>query len=197
MYEIELKAHVDNRADVIKNLDRFASFCGAVEKFDTYYSKIENGKEIRLRIRKEVPFTPNEIPDTPEISPQKSVIFTYKRKEIRTENGKALEVNDEKECLLSESEPFEAFLQDTGFQAVLTKHKTVLDWQYDGALFELCTVEKLGDFMEIEIMSETNDDRQVEASNTKLLKFLSKCGIDQNRIEKKYYSELLAEKGLK
>ena len=37
MYEIELKAHVLDRKSVIQNLEKFATFSGAVEKDDTYY----------------------------------------------------------------------------------------------------------------------------------------------------------------
>ena len=57
MYEIELKAHVEDRKAVIKNLERFADFCGAIEKDDTYYSNTINGKTVKARIRTETPFT--------------------------------------------------------------------------------------------------------------------------------------------
>lgn len=193
MYEIELKAHVENRAQLIKTVERFADFAGAVEKEDTYYSKTVEGKEIRVRIRKEIPFTTQEIENAPAIAAPKSVIFTYKRKEIRTEGNNAFEVNDEKECLLSDALPFEAFLTDTGFNPVLTKHKIVLDWQYDGVLLELCSVDRLGDFIELEIMSESNDDKIVTQTKQKLLKILSKCGISEDKIEERYYSQMLEE----
>ncbi len=193
MYEIELKAHVKNRRDVIKNLERFAVFSAAIEKDDTYYSKEINGKTIKVRIRKETPFTTEEIPDAPQITGQKSVIFTYKRKEIITKDETSIEVNDEKETFLSEAEPFEAFLTDTGFVPSLKKHKITLGWHYDGAHLELCTVDRLGDFIEIEILSESNEENQVLQAKEKLLKLLSKCGIDESQIEERYYSQMLRE----
>ena len=78
MYEIELKAHVDDRQALIKKLESFAYFSGAVEKDDTYYGKTVEGRQIQVRIRKETPFTPKEL-DLPEVSidSQKTVIFTY------------------------------------------------------------------------------------------------------------------------
>lgn len=191
MYEIELKAHVTDRKNVIKNLERFADFSGAVEKDDTYYSNTIDGKLVKARIRKETPFTTTEIQDAPQTTAQKSVIFTYKKKEVIGQDGTAIEVNDEKELFLSEAEPFEVFLKDTGFKTTLKKHKTVLSWHYDGAHLELCTVERLGDFMEIEILSESNDEKTVTQTKEKLLKMLSKCGISEDKIENRYYSQML------
>ena len=64
-------------------------------------------------------------------------------------------------------------------------------WHYDGAHLELCTVERLGDFMEIEILTESNDEKTVSQTKEKLLKMLSKCGISEDKIENRYYSQML------
>ncbi|MBO5100191.1 MAG: CYTH domain-containing protein [Treponema sp.] len=194
MYEIELKAIVKNRAEVIKRINKFATYTGAIEKEDNYYSSIHNGKEISVRIRKETPFVSTEVDSKINISCQKTVLFTYKRKKLSEAEGTHLEVNDEKECLLSDSKPFEEFLQDSGFTLTLSKKKKVLSWQYDGALFELCTVPPLGDFLEIEIMSKTNKDDQISVIKEKLISLLKKCNISEDMIEKRYYSELLKQK---
>lgn len=191
MYEIEIKAHVLNRTELIKTLQSFADYAGAVERFDTYYGKEIHGKKVQVRIRKQSSFTPSELPDAPQTEQQNQVIFTYKRKEVRTDGKHSLEVNDEQECLLTDAVPFETFLADTGFEQILTKHKTVIDWHYNGVTLELCTIEKLGDFLELEIMSETNDEKQVQQTNEKLLKILNRCGISEDQIEKRYYSEML------
>lgn len=194
MYEIELKAHVLDRKSVIQNLEKFAAFSGAVEKDDTYYSNTINGKSIKVRIRKETPFSTQEVPNAPQTTSQKSVIFTYKRKEILEKNGTSIEVNDEKELFLSDADAIEAFLFDTGFKTTLKKQKTVLSWHYDGANLELCHVARLGDFLEIEILSENNSEKTVSQSRGKLLKMLSKCGISEDKIENRYYSQMLGEK---
>lgn len=158
MYEIELKAHVLDRKSVIQNLEKFAAFSGAVEKDDTYYSNKINGKSIKVRIRKETPFSTQEVPNAPQTTSQKSVIFTYKRKEILEKDGTPIEVNDEKELFLSDADAIEAFLFDTGFKTTLKKQKTV------------------------------------SQSREKLLKMLSKCGISEDKIENRYYSQMLGEK---
>ena len=196
MYEIELKAHVEDRQALIKKLESFAYFSGAVEKDDTYYGKTVEGRQIQVRIRKETPFTPKEL-DLPEVSidSQKTVIFTYKKKELLDKDGKAIEVNDEQECTLDEAAPLESFLKDVGFKTDIVKHKVVLDWQYNDVLFELCKVPPLGDFIEIEIMSNSNDPKQVENTNKKLLAMLAKCGISEDKIEKRYYTQMLQELG--
>lgn len=193
MYEIELKAHVQDRRETIKNLEKFASFYGAVEKYDSYYENTVNGKTIKVRIRKEMPFSTEEVDYSPNIATGKSVVFTYKQKELHSENGIPIEVNNEHETFLSDAEPVESFLADTGFTPSLTKHKIVLSWQFDGALLELCSVDRLGDFIEIEILTETNDTHQVEQAQARLRKLLSKCGVSEYQIEKRYYSQMLEE----
>ncbi|MCI7533482.1 MAG: hypothetical protein MSA36_00600, partial [Treponema porcinum] len=91
----------------------------------------------------------------------------------------------------------EALLSDIGFKPALRKEKNVLAYQaqteYGTAALELCTVGGLGDFIEIEILSETDDEKTVSAIQDTLKSLLLKCGIPLENIEPKYYSELLAE----
>lgn len=212
MYEVELKAHVAERNSVIANLNSFASFCGTIQKDDVYWEQNKKhrfsfgrkGQPVKVRIRRE---TITDAASGKQVSDIESgmsqskcavsredILFTYKQKEIRTgADGTAIEVNNEKECSLSSAEPVESFLADAGFSPALRKHKTVLDWKYDGALFELCTVPPLGDFLEIEIMSPSDEPHSVNLLRSKLEQFLLKTGIGTDQIEKKYYSELLAE----
>ena len=112
MYEIELKAHVEDRGEVARALDSFAEYTGMLTKRDTYYrlplacvptgtetssSKRADIKEhsentavqghIGCRIRKTVY----------EKTGETKITFTYKRKELRKDaDGIAVEVNDEK-----------------------------------------------------------------------------------------------------
>lgn len=56
MKEIELKAHVYNRKEVISKLNSIANYLGIVDKKDTYYHipVCNNDKKyISVRIRKE------------------------------------------------------------------------------------------------------------------------------------------------
>ncbi|MBQ6781321.1 MAG: class IV adenylate cyclase [Treponema sp.] len=181
MYEIELKAHVDDRTAVISALNGFAVYEGAVQKADTYYALKKDGKKISARIRVES----SERDGT-------KILLTYKRKELRVdEKGTSTEVNDEKECSLSSVDAVFALLQDIGFKVSLKKNKSVMSWRYDGALFELCEVPPLGDFLEIEILSSTNDSKTVKSYQKKLQELLDKTGIPHKNIENRYYSEML------
>jgi len=196
MTEIEIKAHVEDRAALEQKLSSFAKYEGSVIRDDTYYKK----DGISIRIRKET-------------TEQKSdYLLTYKRKEQRTDStGTTIEVNDEKECSISTPEPLVAFLEDTGYTISLKKHKEVKDWCLDlsdvlkkhslqstknfsyKATFELCKVPPLGDFLEIEILSPTAEENIVNALHKELEELLQKAGIPKSKVEKKYYSELMAE----
>ena len=59
------------------------------------------------------------------------------------------------------------------------------------ATLELCKVEKLGDFIEIEILSVTNNAETTEKIQSELKRLLSRCGIPEKDIESRYYSEML------
>ena len=182
MYEIELKAHVDDRKSVIEKLGTFAGFLQSVQKDDIYWAIHKNGEKIQARIRKETDLETSE----------KKIYLTYKRKENRiAENGKSYEVNDEKECEISDSSALEAVFADSGFEIALEKHKTVYGYQYGECHIELCTVPPLGDFLEIEILSGKNDEETVSEKRKLLLEVLRECGIPEEKIENRYYSEML------
>lgn len=203
MYEVELKAHVDDRKKIISKLNFFAEYIGAVQKDDIYWGLHDNERKIQARLRKE---TPLEFLDAeavmmniraddarlkPDLRHQK-IYFTYKRKEVRKNaDGTTFEVNDEQETLVKESEPIEAFFKDLGLKILVEKHKTVISYLYEGAHIELCTVPPLGDFIEIEIMTSTKDEDSLESYRKKLIEILEKCGISEDKIEERYYSEML------
>ncbi|MBQ5384876.1 MAG: hypothetical protein IIU46_10570, partial [Treponema sp.] len=129
-------------------------------------------------------------------------LLTYKRKELREQNKTVIEVNDEKECEISDPAVLETFLQDAGFSVVLKKHKEVMDWTFPvesgngipeglSVTFELCAVPPLGDFLEIEILSPTDEPDLVARLREKIECYLEKTGIPKEKIEPRYYSELL------
>lgn len=197
MYEVELKARIKDRKTVISTLESFASYCGAVEKSDTYYENVGAVSPVKVRLRKEIPFVSAEIVSSSQknkLLSAPAVIFTYKKKELKS-NSQKIEINNEKECTLSDASPVELFLNDAGFIPVLKKHKKVLSWKYQDALFELCTVMPLGDFLEIEILLDESvkTSAKINETQNKLISLLKKCGLQESDIEKKYYSQLLKE----
>ncbi|EPF25622.1 hypothetical protein HMPREF1221_02176 [Treponema socranskii subsp. paredis ATCC 35535] len=209
MYEIELKAHVENRREVARALDSFAEYSGALTKRDTYYrlplvcvptgtetssSKradikvyAEEQSHIGCRIRKTVY----------EKTGETKITFTYKRKGLRKDaDGIAIEVNDEKECTLSETDAIESFIKDAGGGISHVKEKIIKEWYAETeagkAHIELCTVPPLGDFLEIEVLAK--DDTHTKNAKRAIMSIFKNCGIDENAIESRYYSDMLDEK---
>lgn len=182
MYEIELKAHVYERQNVIEKLNSWAEFIGTCHKIDTYWKHSASG--IQIRLRQEQVLEP--------IKSSAELIVTYKRKALKEgEDGAAFEVNEEHEFTISNRIPFECFLSDAGFFVELTKEKKVSQWRYENALLELCSVPPLGDFLEIEIMTETQTSYDVALVHKKQLELLKKSGLSRDNIEPRYYSEML------
>lgn len=196
MYEIELKAHVYDKAALTKKLNSFAEYRGNVSKYDSYWKQPplfsllsakksgEKGTVIRIRIEKS---------DT-EKNPLRTLITCKHKQRIAgsgTNSGKSpLEVNEEHEFTVSDAAAFEKLIIAAGFSPFLTKHKECMQWQHEDMLIELCTVDDLGDFLEIEIVKENRGD--VKAAQIKMEKLLEKCEIPLEQIEPMYYSELAA-----
>lgn len=192
MYEIELKAHVYNKEETIKILNTFAKYVGFFQKQDTYYrlQKQNNNDFISVRIRKEQA--------KQEQNTFEKIYLTYKQKELKdTTDGTKIEVNNEKECELSNTETITSILLDTGFSEYLTKSKTVEKFTYQTpcgiATIEICTIPPIGDFIEIEILNNENTKSNVEQIKEEILSILNKCNIPQSQIENKFYSQLLKE----
>jgi len=173
-----------------------AKYIGKTEKHDTYWhfqlpehKANDTAGHISVRIRKEITDSGTDF------------LLTYKHKErIFNDNGAAFEVNDEKECTLSDTAPLESLLEDTGFFPAVRKDKTVYDWETDTpcgkALLELCTVPPLGDFLEIEILSQKNDEKTVASVHAELKRLLEVCNIPLSEIEPRYYTDMLREAAL-
>lgn len=196
MTEIELKAHVFDRAKLIQTLKEFAVYEQTVFKDDTYYHLAtektqQNGKNyISVRIRKETKKTEN--------GNETTNYLTYKKKELITgKDGPSTEVNDEKETKISNPESVETLLKDIGFTPAQKKQKEVTAYVTQTvsgkATLELCNIHKLGDFLEIEILSEKNDAETIQKIQRELKNLLFKCGIPEKDIEKRYYNEMLEQ----
>lgn len=199
-YEIELKAHVYNRREVISKMNESdGKYLGHTEKSDVYYrfpllkNDDENQSEqkyISARIRhEELEF--NQVKSSQNY-------FTYKRKKnVKTADGAVIEVNEENEIIFEGSiHPLEIFFSDLGGLVGLKKEKKVEQWiiNLDGeeAHVELCTVPPLGDFLEIEIIKSENDEETVNRCKKIEEKIFKMCNIPLTQIEPKCYRDLLA-----
>ena len=196
--EIELKAHVQDREAVLKKLRAFAAFDKSVVKEDRYFKLEKAGApngHISARIRNE------KRTDGAGRLLEEKIFLTYKKKERRLDSkGGALEVNQEFESAMENSSCVEELLRDSGFVPHFNKRKEATGFyaqtKCGPAHLELCYVPPLGDFLEIEFVTEgETDDKEISEMRKELEALVLKSGLALDDIEEKYYSELLAEHG--
>jgi adenylate cyclase class 2 len=182
MFEIELKAHLADRSAAADRLNAFASYAGFTEKSDTYWVSAQadapSGADAPvIRVRQ-----------TGRGDSDGETIVTFKKKELM--NG--VEVNNETEFTVSKREEFEALLRILGFVPGIRKHKKTSSWRYENALLEVSSVAGLGDFIEIEILSETDDPVTIKDCTRRLHTILEMAGVPESAIEPRHYAEMLS-----
>lgn len=209
MIEIEMKAHVNEANKLIKQLKGFAKFQRCCYKDDTYWSAEHRQMQIRVREEKNL-FTQNSdlqnliwpthivkdgsfciydfFPTIKDSSER--IMATYKKKQV-VQGG--MEVNQEYEFQVDCKDALAVFLQDAGFVPGLKKVKLTSAWTWENVTIELCYLPELGNFLELEILSEKKDEQVVAGFQQKLKQVLSRCGIEKSAIESRFYSELLQE----
>jgi adenylate cyclase class 2 len=185
-FEIELKAWVDDRESVEKRIGGLAEFTADFEKEDVYWMPVSRGETgaglplSGVRVRSETVRARGE-------AARNLVLVTYKTKEVRG----GIEVNDEKEFAVTGLPAFEELLRRLGLEAGVSKKKRGRSWRYGGITVELSDVERLGCFVELEIMANDDSAETVDAARAALLSFLKLAGIAEDRIETRYYNEML------
>ncbi len=208
--EIELKAWVDNPEMTMNALGVFAQPRTVYEKKDCYWrisagsrgqgNQIERlGSGVRIRLQRSVAFTGSQAfgRDAFDIAVRRLLdegknrddhaIITYKSKELRT----GIEINDEKEFTVDNPDAFAELLGRLGLSEGPRKRKIGFSWTTGEATLELSHVEGLGLFLEIEIIAEDAEESTVHRARGRLLELLDQAGIDRQRIETRYYTEML------
>ena len=182
--EIELKAHITNPHDIMLKLSRLTAFTGAFNKYDIFYTSLENPgiSPYGVRVRKQTTVAPNG-------KQEKTNFVTYKSKVIQD----GIEVNDEKEFEVSSSDIFEEFLSRLGFTESIRKHKEGDSFDYDGMTVELTNVESLGWFLELEVLLPERDTKKIDHEKEKLLRFIDRLEIPRESIESRSYTVMLTE----
>jgi adenylate cyclase class 2 len=179
--EIELKAWVSNPEACKNVLSLLAGPPLSFEKADSYWfprKMTDQNRDIPgIRIRRERSGG-DEKPKT---------LITYKSKEVR----EGIEVNNEREFTVSDGAAFEAFLTCLGLEKDAEKNKRGWAWLYGDITAELCEVVPLGWFAELEILADDDRPETVAAARKRLLALLGKIGIGEDKIESRYYTELL------
>jgi adenylate cyclase class 2 len=108
-----------------------------------------------------------------------------------------IEVNNERELAVSDGKIFEEILAQMGLAPFIKKEKRGTAWEYadaDGGpriLAELSDVAQLGWFLELEIQSDSRDERDIQKNRQCLLALLEKLGIPADKIEARPYTEML------
>lgn len=183
MTEIELKAHVENPEKLKARLEALAEYTGAFEKEDAYWFPKKSGFPVPpsgLRVRREKDTAPGG--ETSGI-----VYVTYKSKETR----EGIEINDEKEFEVSGAEEFEELIGLWGFEKGIAKKKKGWAYRHGRINAELCQVEGLGWFIELEILGDKKDGETLDRAREELLRFLEDLGIGREKLESRYYTEML------
>lgn len=175
MYEIELKAWVDDEDGVRRRLGEIGRFVGAETKEDVYLASAPgpSGEE-RPRIRLRSDAHGHEI--------------TVKAKRIE----RGVETSREITVAIDDPAAFLDLAAEIGYRPILRKRKRSEVWEVDGVRAELNRVDGLGTFLEIEVQRPSPDP----AARGLLFAVLHRAGVGEDRVEPKPYQVLLAERGL-
>jgi adenylate cyclase class 2 len=191
--EIELKAWLETPEKTRRLLASFACLSCAFDKRDAYwYPRSGFFPQIPpsgIRIRREC--------DTVDGGVTTQTIFvTYKTKETRpvhAAEAKNIEVNHEHEFAVADPGGIEELLTVLGFEPGIVKHKRGEAWHYEDITVELIHVERLGDFVELEILADNDAPDTVAAARSRLLALLEKLDVPKDKIESRYYTEMLTK----
>ena len=185
--EIELKAKISYPDELKSKISNFGTCLGEFEKHDEYWrldkpDEISGGPGYGVRIRNESFINSNGE------SINKTYV-TWKRKEVRG----GVEFNNEKEFEVSSAEIFRDFLLSLGFRNRISKHKKGNAYSYENMTIEVTRVEKLGWFIELEILLSTENKKAETEARDKLLQTLDRLDIRRDAIEGRSYTQILQE----
>lgn len=171
--EIEAKAWITSEAqkqEIQQFFETNGNKIGECIKKDTFYSQNNDSKNmIRLREYDGV------------------ITLTQKERKISSEG---VEINEEREIAIQRHEDAIQILGILGYTPWYTKVKHALSYNYNGMTCEICTIEAIGCFLEIEKISETEDNEpEIQKAIYQLFTQLGLC----NQIETKPYGVLLGK----
>ena len=167
MIELEAKVRLDDAIEVQGKLDEFADFIWKKTKIDTYFSK-SKGEYPEFRTR-ELDWT---------------IIFTKKNSQI----SNWIETNEEIEFTVDGQSEFISFVKWLGFIVSDKKIKESLVYKKWDFNIDLCNIEWLWWFLEIEILSLEDN---LEQDRIKLNDIFQSLGFREDDYEKKRYLDLL------
>ena len=172
-YEIECKAWVNEPQEMRKKLQDRYTYKTSYTKHDTYYQFPGRKDTFRIRIQGD------------------ETIVTVKKK--TRQNG--IESNLETEFTVSDAGCFSRFIEEFKCPVYVKKIKHTEVFSSAGITIELSEVETLGWFIEIEklvTLEAGEENEQVKTTARRdILKILGELEIGEDKIEERYYTELL------
>ena len=179
--EVEIKAWVDDPAGMRARVAARYPQAGSYTKEDVYFrlpgaaGGAQSGGPIEFRLRLD----------------DGEAIVTAKRKRV----VEGIEVNDEMEYRVSDGPSFERFAEYLGATVFSRKRKVGERFAAGEATIELSHVDRLGDFIEIEWLLEAPSPEEVATARAGVRSLLEGLGIGQEKVEPRYYTDLLASLG--
>ena len=175
MLEVELKVKIPSLDPVREELKRKnAQYRGRVHEHDIYYNAPHRDfglTDEAVRVR----YTDDH------------AVVTYKGPKIKKFGLKAREeLNFAVEC----GETFEKMLDRLGFRKTTDVNKWRESYQYGAASIELDTVDELGTFAEIEMITDSEDDNPTE----KIERIAREIGVTGEPLLASYLELLLAKR---
>ncbi|WP_292485883.1 class IV adenylate cyclase [Methanohalobium sp.] len=177
MIEVEVKARTDLETARKMLKDEDARFIETEHHFDSYYNAPHrdfSSSDEALRIR----------------SRDNKAFLTYKGKKMDSIS----KTREEFETPV-DSENMRNILLSLGFReyGIVEKEREV--YKLDDFVIALDSVEQLGEFIEVELESESGSD--IEHNSNRIFEFLNKLGIEENDSIRKSYLELVMEEKAK
>ncbi|MFP4374090.1 MAG: class IV adenylate cyclase [Spirochaetaceae bacterium] len=177
MYEVELKAWVDEAREVQMRLDAMCAYRREFDKRDRYFTAPECAADpdwtpSRFRLRRD----------------GDALVCTYKHRSLE----QAVEVNLEREFEVSDEDAFLGLVRHLGCTPLVDKHKQGRQYEYRGLTVELSVVHGLGTFLEIErLLADDATEEERAAAREEVRAALATLGLGTERIEERSYTQML------
>jgi len=152
MYEVEVKVPADHDAVRPRLRNQGANQLAAVSQMDTYYDAPDRNFALTdeaLRIRREIP------PDGTAVAR-----LTYKGQLVDPDS----KTREEIETMLTDADEMASILERLGYDPAATVEKDRERYAYRELVVTLDDVAGLGEFVEVEIETETDLDTAREAA---------------------------------
>jgi adenylate cyclase class 2 len=178
--EVEVKARVEGEEELARRIEAIGGrFVRKVTQEDLYFKhpfKDLKERDEALRLRKE----------------GKKYMLTLKGRRV----GKGAKMREELEVRVGDFEKTAKLLERLGFEKVFIIRKRRREFVLDRVTIALDSVQGLGEFVEIEMMTTEQEDGgaglpRMEALKEELFNMADRLGIPRDRLTMESYLELL------